>query len=176
MNYRATTLAIFPVSFLALLSMERLSTYLLGLSPSSAALWKTSLELRALFRDLSNQLGLATGQSLLFQSLLLSACILTCCLAAQSRRWAVFSFLTNHITLIVAATATMVAMNFKVASFGYANSIKPAAWFATDIQVTWLQLAVLMLGAVSCLCCHYVFLTRARKEQALIRLQLKKLQ
>ena len=176
MNYRALSLTAFPLSIVALLSLERLSTYLLGLSPSSAALWRSSLELRALFRDMSNNFDLLTGHSLSLQALVLGGCAVILCLVTQLRRWAAFAFLTNHLALLIVAVATLLAVNFKVASFGFTETAGSTTWLAADYSLTWLQLTMLTTGALSCLWCHYLFVTQARKDQTRLRALLSELQ
>ncbi|RUM96367.1 hypothetical protein EET67_18645 [Pseudaminobacter arsenicus] len=176
MNYRAASLTIFPLSFIGLLSLERLSTYLVGLSPSSTFLWQASLELRALFRDLSNKFDLITGHSLLLQALMLFGCVVIICLTTQVRRWSAFSFLANHVTLLVAGVATMLAANFKVASSGITDAAGSMIWSSAEPSMTWLQLTVLATGILSCIWCHYLVVSHARADQARQRALLDKLQ
>lgn len=161
---RTAMLVAFPVLFLSLLLTERLATHSLASNPSSSFLWRVSLELRGLFREISNWLDLLSSDVLWVQIVSIIGLFVVIFCASQVRRGSAFCFLANHILLLAAGFATVVANNFRVASFDVINSASTALFFTLDFHLSFIQEVVLTAGTVSCLYCHVVLLSAARQK------------
>ena len=160
---------VFPLLVLGLMAAERLATFLLGLAPSSAALWQASLELRAIFRGSAAWLEFGSGGVMALQLCALVALAALLTLAMGTRRWATLSFLVNHMALLFVATAAVLASGSRIASSD-GSFLASSGWLLSgSIGLDALQYAVLALGLAGCAACHWLFLAeKAAGHRAVI--------
>lgn len=164
----------FPVFLLGLLAAERVAAWLLGIYPSSAALWAASLELRSLFRDCANWLEGVSGHSLILQIGMLATVAVAVLAATSLRCWAALSFLANHAALILVAAMTVLSAAATVASSS--PDLAPTEYLLKGgLQLAWTQLFVLALGLLACLACHLAVLAEARGREQHISSALREL-
>ena len=170
---RPFLLTIFPLALLALAAAERTATLLLGLYPSSPAMWAVWSELRAPLRDVLPMLDAGHPASLQMAVILAAATLVLA--AAWTRRWARWTLLVNHVALIVCGISVIVTARSSVVSAGLFDSTTETL-FAVNGQLTALHLAMLALGTLSCAACHYAFLAGPRRAAGVVALRLAQLQ
>jgi hypothetical protein len=165
----------FPILLLGLLAAERIATFLLGMHPSSTALWAASMELRSLCRVISNWLELVAGGSLVLQVMVIVAIAAAICLCAVTRRGAAVSFVVNHGTLLLFGAATMLANGADFASSD-PTIIAPLSFIPLHgLHVGWLHGAVFAMGVLGCLSCHAAYLAQARRKERVVADRLREL-
>ena len=169
-------LAIFPMFLIGLTAAERITTLLLDENPASPGLWWTWLVLHSTFGSFWYLVDLLLGASIVHQLLGLTVIASLVVMAAAARKWATFSFVSNHVALAAAIIPIAVASNSSVSSldFEYLNLTEWA--FSSASQMTGIQIVLLTAGTVSCLLCHLFFWIEARRRQAPIVLRIRELQ
>ena len=175
MRHQTFAAVSFPLLLIGLLVAERIATYLLGLHPSSIALWVASVELRAVCRVATNWLELATGGHLMLQVILLATIAISICRLTWTRHGSAVSFLVNHGALLTIGAATMLANG---ASFASVDPVASARFSFAPLQslhVGWLHGVVSAIGLMGCLSCHYSYLAKARDRERAVRASLAEL-
>lgn len=170
---RPLLLTVFPLALLAIAGAERTATLLLGLYPSSPAMWTVWAELRAPLRDVLPMLDAGHPVSLQMAVILATAMLVLA--AAWTRRWARWTLLVNHVALIVCGISVVVTARSSVVSAGLFDATTETL-FAINGQLTTLHLAMLTLGTLSCAACHYAFLSGPRRAAGVVALRLAQLQ
>lgn len=175
---RATriVLSIFPLTLVSVLAAERCALLWLGQDPASPAAWQVWLKMRAAFGGMWLTVEPSIGGSISshFLALLLVAAIVV--VAAWSRRWRSYVFLSNHITLLVAVASFAMASQAKVSSLA-AVSASPGHWAVTWMaQFSPVQLLLLCCGVASCVLCHLAVLQHLSERSAVVSLRIKMLQ
>jgi hypothetical protein len=170
---RPLLLTIFPLALLALAAAERTATLLLGLYPSSPAMWAVWAELRAPLRDVLPMLDSGHPASLQMAAILAAATLVLA--AASTRRWTRWTLLVNHVALAVCGISVIVTVRSSVVSAGLFDATTETL-FAVNGQFTALHLALLTLGTLSCAACHYAFLAGPRRAAGVVALRLAQLQ
>lgn len=155
-------LVAFPGFFVALLAAERLATHALASNPASPLLWRASLELRALYREISNQLELISGHDLRIQIAFISVLFIALVLSLRTKRGPAICFLANHLLLFAGAFSTLIATNFSVASFGPASPTTSSLLFSLDLHLNLPQTVALAAGIAGSLYSHIVLLSAYR--------------
>jgi hypothetical protein len=160
---------------LGLMAIERLATFLVGLFPSSPALWAVSLQLHSLFRRTSALLADATMHSISLQFAVLAGLAAMVVLAMNSRSWATLSFMVNHAALILVAVAVLVGTGSDIASTN-GSPLEQGSW----VTINWLRLGLfqytlLVAGVAACACCHVMFLAQLAERDRARALALKEL-
>lgn len=174
MRLRATFLAAMPVFVVSLLLVERLSTFALGLFPASADLWLITIELRGIFRRLSDWIAMVSRHSILLQIAVLLAAMCIVVFAARRRSIAP-AFLVNHFALIVIGGIIATTATANVASAGLSDPLVAAAGAVGTVKLTWLSAAILAVGVTGCTICHLIFLRHARLAQEIVALRITEL-
>ena len=169
-------LILFPSLLLLLLASERVSTYLLGVFPSSANLWIVWLELRPIWHPLSVEMDYLTGDSMGMQAVILMVLAASLLFTLSRKKAVAVLFLTNHFALTGTAIATVLTTNASTASIGLTNPSGGLSFLTTDLSITALQIIILALGVLACIYCHYAFISDARDNRAHLAARLTELQ
>lgn len=165
----------FPLFLITLLAAERIATFLLGIYPSSIALWAASIELRSLCRIITSWLELATGGSLFLQFILIAVLAISVCLFAQTRRGPAISFVINHGALLMVGAATMLANGVDFASSD-PNTIAPLSFIPYhSLHLNWLHATVFATGLSACLYCHIIYIAELRRRTGAVSARLREL-
>jgi hypothetical protein len=164
MRFRPSTLALFPLSVVAIAAAERFSLVLLENNPASPAAWELWLSLHAMSGRAWLVLEPAFGDRIgaHFIGLMVAVVLVVC--ATRSRRWRAYSFLVNHAALIAAAAFSLLQLQGSVSSLG---SVPPSAWaIAWAAHMLPMQLVVIAGGAASCVLCHAAMISQMREAKA----------
>ncbi|RLP26007.1 hypothetical protein [Mesorhizobium sp. YM1C-6-2] len=169
-------LSIFPLTLVGVLAAERCALLWLGTDPASPLAWEVWLKMRAAFGRMWQTVETSIGGSISshFLALLLIAAIVV--LVAWSRRWRSYSFLSNHIALLVAVASFVMASQAKVSSLA-AVPASSGNWAVTWIaQFSPVQLLLLCGGIASCVLCHLAVLKHLNERSAAVSLRVRMLQ
>ncbi|MER8588916.1 hypothetical protein NKH19_27525 [Mesorhizobium sp. M1338] len=161
MKRKPLLLFAFPFLILAILAGERMATFLLGTYPASPAAWWIWLELRPLSTMLWQQVDVYLGGSMALDAAILAGASIVCWMACNTKRSA-FSFLANHVALILAGLMIAVGTHSETASTIAAFTSPRGLPYSLAIDFTLKNSLVLLLGTVACAYCHIAFLAEAR--------------
>jgi asparagine N-glycosylation enzyme membrane subunit Stt3 len=176
MRVARIALAIFPLTVVGAMAIERLALLWLGADPASPLAWEIWLNAHAAFGRIWLYLDPAADGSisrhLAALSLIVVVIVLTTCL----RRWQAYSFLSNHIALILAVASSLLGTQAKVSSLA-AGFASPGNWAVTwAAQFSPAQILILLGGVASCLLCHFVVLRQLRERSSAVALRVRMLQ
>jgi hypothetical protein len=163
MKRKPLLLVAFPFLILAILAGERMATFLLGAYPASPTAWWIWLELRPLSTMLWQQVNAWLGGSMAVDAAILAAASIVCWVACNTKRSA-FSFLANHVALILAGLMIAVGTHSETASTIAAFTSPRGLPYSLAIDFTLKNSLVLLLGTVACAYCHIAFLAEARQR------------
>jgi hypothetical protein len=175
---RATPVAltIFPLTLVGMMAAERFALLSLGASPDSPAAWNIWLNLHGTSGRLWQAFEAVLGGSVAAHLLALVIAAVVVFLAANSRRWPTYSFLTNHAALIAAIAMAILGSQARVSSIAM-EFPWPGHWAMPWVyQFSSVQLLMLAGGVASCLLCHVAFLLNAHARSAPVSLQVRMLQ
>lgn len=174
---RATRIvsAIFPLTVVGAMATERLALLWLGADPASPLVWELWLNAHAACGRIWQYLEPAVGGSMSSQLLVLLLMTAIVVQITRSRRWPIYSFLGNHITLLGAVAFSLVGAQAKVSSLA-AGFGSPEDWAMNWVaQVSPAQFLIIIGGIGTCLVCHFTVLTHLR-ERSLVSLRVRMLQ
>lgn len=176
MRVARLVLAIFPLTLIGALAAERCALLWLGADPASPLAWAFWLNAHAAFGRAWQAVEPGIGGTVpghLLALFLLATIVL---MLARSRRWASYSFVGNHLALIVAIASFLMGSQAKVSSLA-GEFPYPGNW-----AVIWMahlspvQLIILLGGLASCVLCHLAVLHLLGGRSAAVSLRVRMLQ
>ncbi len=163
----------FPVLLLTAFLVERIAQYLLGYFPSYEFLWMVSFELREFYRELANIFASYMNHTMFLQVSFLIAAMTSCLLLAR-RNMLKSLFLLNHFGLLVVGIASLTTSNSVVSANG-SEILGNAVYRFSSVQLSWLHVTFIVIGIISCIIMHIIYVTDSARRVSQISTNLNSL-
>ena len=175
MRVSPALLTVFPLTLAGVLATERLALLTLGASPDDAAVWNFWLHVHAacgrFWWVVESSIGGSVAQHLLMLALMVAVLVMM----SGSRGWRSYSFICNHIALIITVGLFVIESQSRTSSL---SSFLPSGggWIPTwAIQLSAAHVIFFVFGFASCVLCHIVFLKNATTRHTLLSCQIRML-
>ena len=167
---------VFPALLLLLCALERLSTFLLSVYPASPDMWRLWFIIRPAGYLASFGLDRLSGNDMAIQAGILALITAALLYALSHPKAVMIYFLTNHLALIATASAVFLTTDANTASLTASSFGMSSINLLSDMHLSAAQVALAIVGLISCVFCHYAFLSEKRGQHAHIDLQITALQ